>query len=67
MVAMGSVVTRDVPDGSVVMGNPARVRYSREDYEAKKKERGVAPPLRVPGTDATPGREVISQTARAPV
>ena len=38
VVAMGSVVTRDVPGGSVVMGSPARVRYSREEYEAKKRE-----------------------------
>ena len=26
IVGMGSVVTRDVPDGAVVMGNPARIR-----------------------------------------
>ena len=37
VVAMGSVVTRDVPDDSVVMGVPATIRYTREEYEKKKK------------------------------
>jgi UDP-2-acetamido-3-amino-2,3-dideoxy-glucuronate N-acetyltransferase len=31
MVAAGSVVTRDVPAGVVVMGNPARVKGSAKD------------------------------------
>jgi acetyltransferase-like isoleucine patch superfamily enzyme len=37
VVAMGAVVTRDVPDGKVVMGVPAKVAYSRKDFDAKMK------------------------------
>src|ERR1044072_9561049 len=37
VVAMGAVVTKDVPPDVVVMGHPATVRYSRDEYEAKKK------------------------------
>src|ERR1041385_1513759 len=33
VVAMGAVVTKDVPPDVVVMGHPATVRYSRDDYE----------------------------------
>jgi UDP-2-acetamido-3-amino-2,3-dideoxy-glucuronate N-acetyltransferase len=38
VVAMASVVTKDVPPDSVVMGHPARVAYSRAEYDRKKKE-----------------------------
>lgn len=38
VVAMGAVVTKDVPAEMVVMGHPARVKYSRADYEKKKAE-----------------------------
>lgn len=38
VVAMGAVVTGDVPDGSVVAGVPATVRYTREEYERRKRE-----------------------------
>ena len=38
VVAMGSIVTRDVPADSVVMGSPARVRYSRSEYDRKKQD-----------------------------
>jgi len=36
VVAMGAVVTKDVPPGVVVLGSPARVVYGREEYDAKK-------------------------------
>jgi acetyltransferase-like isoleucine patch superfamily enzyme len=35
VVAMGAVVTRDVPAGKVVMGVPARVVYTRKEFDAK--------------------------------
>jgi acetyltransferase-like isoleucine patch superfamily enzyme len=38
VVAMGAVVTKDVPPNVVVMGHPATVRYSREEYDLKKKK-----------------------------
>jgi len=37
VVAMGSVVTRDVPENSVVMGVPATIRYTREEYDKKQR------------------------------
>lgn len=36
VVAMGATVTRDVPEDSVVMGTPATLRYSREEYDRKQ-------------------------------
>ena len=36
VVAMGSVVTRDVPADVVVMGNPARIKYTRNEYNEKQ-------------------------------
>ncbi|HYB06604.1 MAG TPA: acyltransferase [Nitrososphaerales archaeon] len=35
VVAMGAVVTKDVPPGKVVMGVPARVAYSRREFDTK--------------------------------
>lgn len=35
VVAMGAVVTKDVPPGKVVMGIPARVVYTRRRFNAK--------------------------------
>lgn len=40
LVGAGSVVTRDVPDGAVVVGNPARVLASVEEV-LKKRKRGT--------------------------
>ncbi|MEM3698129.1 MAG: acyltransferase [Candidatus Bathyarchaeia archaeon] len=36
VIAAGSVVTKDVPPKSVVMGIPAKPIMTREEYEAKK-------------------------------
>jgi UDP-3-O-[3-hydroxymyristoyl] glucosamine N-acyltransferase len=38
VVAMASVVTKDVLADTVVMGHPARTAYSRVEYDRKKKE-----------------------------
>ena len=38
VVAMGAVVTKDVPPNKVVVGVPAQVKYSREEYDAKQKQ-----------------------------
>ena len=38
VVAMGAVVTRDVPENVVVMGSPATIRKTREEYDKKQKE-----------------------------
>jgi len=37
VVAMGAVVTKDVPAGKVVMGVPARIKYTRKEFDAKRK------------------------------
>ena len=36
VVAMGAVVTKDVPPNTVVIGVPAKEMYSREEYEKKQ-------------------------------
>ena len=38
VVAMGAIVTRDVPENSVVMGSPASMRYSRKEYDNKQRQ-----------------------------
>ncbi|MFW9853973.1 MAG: acyltransferase [Candidatus Thorarchaeota archaeon] len=38
VVAAGSIVTKDVPDGQVVMGTPARLLMTREEYDQKQEE-----------------------------
>ncbi len=45
LVGAGAVVTRDVPDGAVVVGNPARVRHPSN-------ERFVDPGLQLPAARA---------------
>ena len=36
VVAMGAVVTKDVPSDTVVIGSPARQMYSRQEYDKKQ-------------------------------
>ncbi len=38
VVAMGAVVTKNVASGKVVMGVPARVVYTRKEFDVKMKE-----------------------------
>lgn len=38
VVAMGAVVTKDVPPNSVVIGVPAKIKYTREEYDEKRKK-----------------------------
>ena len=35
---MAAVVIKDVPPDIVVMGHPARIKYSRTEYDRKKAE-----------------------------
>ena len=38
VVAMGSIVTKDVASDSVVVGSPAKVVYNRSEYDNKMKD-----------------------------
>jgi len=38
VVAMGAVVTKDVAPDTVVVGVPAKMKYSRQEYDKKQKE-----------------------------
>ena len=38
VVAMGAIVTKNVPENTVVIGSPASIRYSREEYDKKQKQ-----------------------------
>ncbi len=38
VVAMGAIVTKDVPENTVVVGSPASIRYSREEYDKKQRQ-----------------------------
>jgi len=38
VVAMGAIVTKDVPEDTVVVGSPASIRYSREEYDKKQRQ-----------------------------
>lgn len=36
VVGMGAVVTKDVPPNMVVVGVPAKIKYTRQEYDKKK-------------------------------
>jgi len=38
VIAMGSVVTKDVPFGTLVMGSPAKLVYNRKTYDEKRRK-----------------------------
>ncbi len=38
VVAMGAIVTKTVPENTVVIGSPASIRYSREEYDKKQRQ-----------------------------
>ena len=38
VIAMGAVVTKDVPPNMVVVGVPAKIKYTRQEYDEKKKK-----------------------------
>jgi len=38
VVAMGAIVTKNVPEDTVVVGSPASIRYSREEYDKKQRQ-----------------------------
>ncbi len=38
VVAMGAIVTKNVPENTVVIGAPASIRYSRKEYDKKQRQ-----------------------------
>jgi acetyltransferase-like isoleucine patch superfamily enzyme len=38
VVAMGAIVTKNVPENVVVIGSPASIRYSKEEYDKKQRQ-----------------------------
>jgi acetyltransferase-like isoleucine patch superfamily enzyme len=38
VVAMGAVVTKDIPQDAVVIGHPARIKYTRDEYDKKRQQ-----------------------------
>lgn len=61
MVGAGAVVTRDVPAGAIVVGNPARITGYVDSGAA------ASGPALGPGRDATPGRELVGGCRLLPV
>jgi len=36
VIGMGSLITKDVPPNTLVMGSPAKIHYSRKKYDKKR-------------------------------
>lgn len=64
VIGAGAIVTRDIPEGSVAVGNPARVVASTSEVRARH-ERHMSQTARfeVPPAEATPSQRLEFQAA----
>ena len=64
VIGAGAIVTRDVPDGSVAVGNPARVVASTAEVRERHEQRmAQTARIDVPPAEATPSQRLELQTA----
>lgn len=72
IVGAGSVVSRDIPSGSVAAGNPARVIRTTEEYRQRHRElraagRSFGAGYHLPGITAARRAEVLKALESGPV